>query len=169
MPLAEERAEGTQNAPRRPERESAKSRGSGATAGLSSSGSPTEARPNKESESVAGACSHSHQLAQIAWENPMAYRIEYSLETVAHLDALTARQRSMVFDAVDIQLMHQPAVETRNRKPMRPNPLAPWELRVSNLRVYYDIVEQPQQVVTVLAVGVKIRNRVRIGGEEFEL
>ena len=32
--------------------------------------------------------------------------------------------------------MHQPAVEMRNRKPMRPNPVAPWELRIGNLRVY---------------------------------
>ena len=41
----------------------------------------------------------------------------------------------MVFDAVDEQLMHQPTVETRNRKPMRPNPVAPWELRIEELRV----------------------------------
>ena len=60
-------------------------------------------------------------------------------------------------------------METRNRKPMRPNPVAPWELRVREFRVYYDIVEQPEPLVTILAVGVKKRNRVRIGGKEFEL
>jgi hypothetical protein len=52
---------------------------------------------------------------------------------------------------------------------MRPNAVAPWELRVRNLRVYYDIVEEPEQLVTVLAIGVKVRNRVRIGGEEYQL
>jgi len=52
---------------------------------------------------------------------------------------------------------------------MRPNPIAPWELRVSDLRVYYDIVEEPEKLVMVLAVGVKVRNRVLIGGKEFEL
>ena len=52
---------------------------------------------------------------------------------------------------------------------MRPNPIAPWELRVGDLRVYYDIREEPEPLVTVLAVGVKDRSRVLIGGEEIEL
>lgn len=99
----------------------------------------------------------------------MAYRVEYSPDAEEHLRALSARQRATVFDAVDEQLAHQPAVETRNRKPMRPNSLAPWELRVGELRVYYDIEEEPEQVVSVLAVGVKERNRVRIAGEVIEL
>lgn len=52
---------------------------------------------------------------------------------------------------------------------MRPNPLAPWELRVGDLRVYYDIAEHPEKVVTVLAVGVKEGHRLVIGGQEFQL
>jgi hypothetical protein len=50
---------------------------------------------------------------------------------------------------------------------MRPNPLAPWELRVGALRVYYDVVEEPETRVLILAVGVKKRDRVTIAGEEF--
>ena len=99
----------------------------------------------------------------------MAYRIEYSPATDAHLRALTARQRSLVFNAVDEQLRHQPSVETRNRKPMRPNPLAPWEFRVEELRVYYDVSTEPEEIVTILAVGIKDRSRIIIGGEEVEL
>jgi len=60
-------------------------------------------------------------------------------------------------------------VETRNRKPMRPNPLAPWELRIGDLRIYYDVNEKPEPAVAVLAVGVKERNRVRIGKAVIEL
>lgn len=82
----------------------------------------------------------------------MVYRIEYSPESEAHLRFLTARQQTMILDAVDEQLMHQPTVETKNRKPMRPNPLAPWELRIGNLRVYYD-VEEPEAVVYINAIG----------------
>ena len=52
---------------------------------------------------------------------------------------------------------------------MRPNPLAPWELRIAELRVYYDVQEQPEGVVYILAVGVKVRNRVRIGRSVIEL
>jgi mRNA-degrading endonuclease RelE of RelBE toxin-antitoxin system len=51
---------------------------------------------------------------------------------------------------------------------MRRNPLAPWELRIGALRVYYE-VKEPDLVVNVLAVGVKDRNIVRIGGEEIAL
>jgi len=99
----------------------------------------------------------------------VVYRIEYSPAIDQHLRVLTARQRAMVFDAVDEQLSQQPAVETRNRKPMRPNPVAPWELRVGDLRVYYDIEEEPEQRVTILAVAIKDRNRVVIGDEEVQL
>ncbi len=52
---------------------------------------------------------------------------------------------------------------------MRPNPVAPWELRVGDLRVYYDIAEEPEKLVAILAVGVKHRNRVLIGGKEITL
>ena len=52
---------------------------------------------------------------------------------------------------------------------MRPNPIAPWELRIGNLRVYYDVEEEPESVVHVRAVGIKQRNRVRIGREVIEL
>ncbi len=99
----------------------------------------------------------------------MAYTIEYSPETDAHLGGLTARQRMLVFDTVDRQLVYQPTVETRNRKPMRPNPVAPWELRIGTLRVYYDVAELPEPMIFIRAVGIKYRNRVLIGGEEIEL
>lgn len=98
----------------------------------------------------------------------MPYRIEYSPEAEKHLKALTARQRRIVLDGVDEQLSHEPTVETRHRKRMRPNPLAPWELRIGDLRVYYD-VEETAQAVHVLAVGVKEHNRLRIGDQEIEL
>jgi len=62
---------------------------------------------------------------------------------------LTARHRAIVVDAVEKQLSYEPMVETRNRKPMRPNPLAPWELRIGSLRVYYDIQEEPDRVVYI--------------------
>ena len=82
---------------------------------------------------------------------------------------LTTRQQTIVLDAVDRQLLNQPNVETRNRKPMRPNPVAPWELRIGNLRVYYEVNDDPEPTVVVLAVGIKDGDRVRIGGETVKL
>src|SRR5262245_22191450 len=99
----------------------------------------------------------------------MVYTIAFAESVKAHLEALTANQRATVLAKVESQLSSQPLVETRNRKPLRPNPVAPWELRVGPLRVFYDVSEGPPATVRVLAVGVKDRNVVRIGGEEIQL
>jgi mRNA-degrading endonuclease RelE of RelBE toxin-antitoxin system len=51
---------------------------------------------------------------------------------------------------------------------MRPNPIAPWELRIGDLRVYYS-VEEDEQLVSIRAVGIKDRNRVRIMNQVVDL
>lgn len=99
----------------------------------------------------------------------MSYQIEYTDTAIEHLKFLTTRQQRTVLDTVDEQLKYEPLVETRNRKPMEPNSLATWELRIGNLRVYYDVEVNTVSVVYIQAVGVKNRNRVRIGQEEIEL
>jgi mRNA-degrading endonuclease RelE of RelBE toxin-antitoxin system len=99
----------------------------------------------------------------------LKYRIEYSPETEEHFRYLSKRQQGIVLDAVERQLQFQPDIETRNRKPMRPNPLAPWELRIGTLRVYYDFEDSPERVVFIRAVGIKQRNNVRIGREMIQL
>jgi mRNA-degrading endonuclease RelE of RelBE toxin-antitoxin system len=106
----------------------------------------------------------------------MRFRIEYAPATISYLKGLTARQQSVVLDGVARYLSTDPMDETRNRKPMRPNLLALWELRLGNLRVYFDVVVDPEPVVVdpepvvvVLAVGVKERNAVRVGKAVMDL
>ncbi len=92
-------------------------------------------------------------------------------EASDHLGSLTARQRATLLDSAERQLSHQPALETRHRKRMQPGKegfLAPWELRAGDLRLYYEIHEIPQRLVVVVAVGVKVRNRLRVAGKEYE-
>ena len=98
----------------------------------------------------------------------MPYRIVYAEEIRDHLRYLTARQRAMLFDSIEEQLTHEPTTETRHRKEMVENSLASWELRIGDLRVYYDVTED-HQMVAVVAVGIKRRNRVFIGGMERQL
>ena len=98
----------------------------------------------------------------------MPYRIEYLYPAIDHLRYLTARQRSIVFAGVDGQLQYEPTIETRNRKQMRANPLASWELRLGDVRVYYDVEEQPRQVVKIAAIGIKDGNEVIIGRERIQ-
>lgn len=99
----------------------------------------------------------------------MAYQILFAESVGGHLQVLAAGQRAQVFRAIEVQLTHEPLKETRNRKPLRPNPIAPWELRVGPLRVFYDVAVGPPSTVQVLAVGVKDRNVLRIGGQEVQL
>jgi mRNA-degrading endonuclease RelE of RelBE toxin-antitoxin system len=97
------------------------------------------------------------------------FEIRYVPSALGHLGSLTARQQATVLRRVVAQLSHEPRVESRNRKRMRPNPLASWELRMGDLRVYYDVEEDPEPAVIVLAVGIKRRERVYIGGREYRL
>ena len=65
-------------------------------------------------------------------------------------------------------MTHQPGVPTRHRKLLRENPLADWELRVGEYRVFYDI-DDDSGLVMILAIGVKSHNTLRIEGEEIHL
>jgi mRNA-degrading endonuclease RelE of RelBE toxin-antitoxin system len=99
------------------------------------------------------------------------YAIRFSDDAADHLVTLTARQRATLLDSTEQQLSHQPTIETRRRKRMQPGRegfVAPWELRVGEMRLYYEVHETPQRLVVVVAIGVKVRNRLRIAGWEYE-
>ena len=106
----------------------------------------------------------------------MPYVIAYSPEAVEHLMALSKSQQVLVLDQVDEQLTDQATLPTRRRKFLRPNAIPPWELRLGNIRVFYDVEEavatpsesRPATVV-VKAVGIKEHNKLRIGGVEIQL
>ena len=46
--------------------------------------------------------------------------------------------------------------------------IAPWELRAGKLRVYYAVENVPSPRVVIVAVGIKVRERLRIGGKDVE-
>jgi hypothetical protein len=46
--------------------------------------------------------------------------------------------------------------------------IAPWELRAGNLRVYYAVEDVSSPTVVIVAVGVKVRERLLIGGKDVE-
>lgn len=99
----------------------------------------------------------------------MPYTVKFAESVEDHFRALTARDRAIALTAIDRQLLHEPLRETRNRKPLRPNPVAPWELRVGDLRVFYEVVGTDGGIVRILAVGRKQRNILTIGGKEVHL
>jgi len=99
----------------------------------------------------------------------MPYTVEFAESVEDHFRPLTARDRTTALAAIDRQLLHEPLKETRHRKPLRPNPIAPWELRVGQVRVFYEVVGAASGIVRILAVGRKRRNVLTIGGKEIRL
>jgi mRNA-degrading endonuclease RelE of RelBE toxin-antitoxin system len=101
----------------------------------------------------------------------VAYEIILSPEVLDHLAGFTARQRRIILDEIEVQLTNEPTRVTQQRRPMRPNPLASWELRVGQFRVYYQVEDDKDDRTTIyiVAVGKKIRNRIFIGGMEVTL
>ena len=99
----------------------------------------------------------------------MAYRIQFTESAEEQLAQLTARQQATALDAVRVQLRYEPVRETRNRKQLRPNPFAPWELRVGFLRVFYEVDALESDLVNVLAIGIKRGNRLIVSGKEIHI
>lgn len=99
----------------------------------------------------------------------MAYEIQFAESANRQLNALKASDRALLVTRVEKQLCAEPLKATRNRKPLRPNPIAPWELRVKNMRVFYDVPDGARNLVNVLAIGIKRGNKILIEGEEIEL
>ena len=73
----------------------------------------------------------------------MNFDLRFAREVYGHMRSFSAPEHSLILQAIQQRLTHQPNVEARSRKRMRPNPLAPWELRVGKFRVFYDILMKP--------------------------
>ena len=84
---------------------------------------------------------------------------------MAYYDAF---ERKTIVTEIRAQLRDQPATQTRNRKPLRANPLAPWELRIGKYRAFYE-VNLEIHYVRILAVGHKEHGQLWIRGQEVEL
>ena len=96
------------------------------------------------------------------------FEVRFTDDAERHLEGLSTRDRKIVLAAIEEHLQHQPTVATRNRKRLRDNPLATWELRVRRYRVLYN-VDQEIVKVFVVAIAIKDGNRFIIDGEEFSL
>jgi mRNA-degrading endonuclease RelE of RelBE toxin-antitoxin system len=96
------------------------------------------------------------------------FTIEVAQDAKEDLSSYTAFERKMIVTQIRSQLSSEPAVETRNRKALRDNPLAKWELRIGRYRVFYEI-DEAGLIVRILAVGHKEHNVLWIKGKEVQL
>lgn len=103
----------------------------------------------------------------------LLFEVIFDEAAQAHFATIERKDHSLILDAIEQHLVHEPALQTRNRKPLRiPNSFnATWELRCgmnNRYRVFYDI-DVDDRLVIVLAVARKLGSRLLIGNEEIEL
>lgn len=99
------------------------------------------------------------------------FTLTFAPEILDHLDVIERKYHRLIQKTIDEQLSYTPEKITRNRKPLdQPAPFgATWELRLgpnNRIRVFYEVNEE--QIVWILAIGIKEGNRLFIGREEFE-
>src|SRR4051794_6811755 len=93
-----------------------------------------------------------------------SFALVYADEVKQHLRSIEAKHRTLIQSEVEAQLLFEPDVETRNRKPLK-RPIASgaeWELRLgpaNRFRVFYQVKPDHHEVL-ILAIGVKERNRL---------
>jgi mRNA-degrading endonuclease RelE of RelBE toxin-antitoxin system len=96
------------------------------------------------------------------------FTVVFTPEAVEDMRQFRTYERRQIIGEIEQQLRYQPHQETRNRKRLRPNTLAEWELRIDTFRVFYDLDEESQQV-KIEAVGYKKGNQLFVHGERYHL
>lgn len=96
------------------------------------------------------------------------YELKYTIAAVGDLKPFRKYEQRLIVDGVNEQLTHEPRVETRNRKQLRPNKVAEYELRIEKFRVFYD-VDDSVKAVKIVMVGHKDGNKLIVRGKEFIL
>ena len=102
---------------------------------------------------------------------PPKFVLVFAPEVVEHLRSIERKYHTIIQTTIDEQLAFTPEKETKNRKLLeQPAPFgATWELRfgpTNRFRVFYE-VEPQSHCVQILAIGIKDKNQLFIGREEF--
>jgi mRNA-degrading endonuclease RelE of RelBE toxin-antitoxin system len=100
------------------------------------------------------------------------FELVFAPETVEHVKAIDSEHHSLIRTTIEERLKMAPGTPTRNRKRLEtPEPFdATWELRFGSdnrFRVFYEI-DEVTRTVNILAIGIKDRTRLLIGGKEFK-
>jgi mRNA-degrading endonuclease RelE of RelBE toxin-antitoxin system len=67
------------------------------------------------------------------------FQIAFTPSSEADLAHFRAVDQRMIVDAIRAHLTTDAGSESRRRKRLTTNPLAPWELRIGDHRVFYEI------------------------------
>jgi addiction module RelE/StbE family toxin len=97
----------------------------------------------------------------------MKYDIVLTESAKADIEHFERRYRRIIAVGIQRHLQHEAETRTKKKKPLRENPLGPYELRIDKYRVFYKV--EGNNTVKVVAVGHKEHNELFIRGAKFEL
>ncbi|MBI4456679.1 MAG: type II toxin-antitoxin system RelE/ParE family toxin [Acidobacteria bacterium] len=97
----------------------------------------------------------------------MEYRVSLTESAKGDIAHFKVQEQRIIVAGIIAHLKVDAEIRTRKKKPLRPNPIAPWELRIDKFRVFYSIEET--DTVKVVAVGHKEHNELFIRGKKVQL
>ena len=101
------------------------------------------------------------------YDDPMKYQVALTESAKADISYFRPGDQRLIVAGIVTHLSEEAAVDSRNNKPLRPNAVAPRELRLDTFRIFYEIVDNNQ--VKIIAVGRKEHNKLLIRGQEVPL
>lgn len=82
----------------------------------------------------------------------MAYEIEFNSQSIADLDILRSFERTKVIEAIETNLRYEPTKESKSRIKRLRRLISPqYRLRVDDIRVFYDIVENTVEILAIIS------------------
>lgn len=97
----------------------------------------------------------------------MKYNIDIKKSANDDLVYYDTFEQRIIVKAILKYLQCDANIETRKRKQLRSNPVAPWELKIGKYRIFYEVAEG--QKVQVLAIGHKDHNELFIQGRKVQI
>lgn len=97
------------------------------------------------------------------------FEIVYHEFVTECLDWVESRDIRSIRETIEEQLSWEPLTTTRNRKKMKKEAFGQdtWELRFAPYRIIYE-TDADARIVTVLALGVKQREKFLVAGKELK-
>jgi mRNA-degrading endonuclease RelE of RelBE toxin-antitoxin system len=81
----------------------------------------------------------------------MKYEIIFAAEAVEDIKKLSARERSIVLDAIEIYLQYEPAKVGKSRIKRLMGIYHPqYRLRVGEIRIFYDVIEDTVEILAIV-------------------
>ena len=97
----------------------------------------------------------------------MEYLISLTDDAKEDIAYFEADDQRMIVAGIITHLKTDAETETRRKKQLRPNTIAPWELRLDRFRVFYSVEERTN--LKIVAVGHKEHSELFIRGKKVQL